>query len=198
MAHRDAQVSIIMGRNGTGKSYMMHKIIKALKGRAIVITLNGAPQIWRQYPEIDVSKKENWKFKKGIKQVYYMRHEKDTMKYIHQNFNGGIIIFDDCRGYMSSNTDHDIYLKRLLIDFRHKMLDLYFVVHAPTDVPPRIWAFYKTAFIGATDALFPKGRIATGSADRILAAQKRVNDAFRIADAKNDNSHYGLFIKVVP
>lgn len=196
--NRDAQVTMIMGRNGTGKSYLTHTIIKALKGRAIVITLNGAPKIWRQYPEIDISKPSSWKWKKGIRQVYYMRHEKDTMKYIHRYFSGGIIVFDDCRGYMTSNVDSDIYLKRLLIDFRHKMLDLYFVFHAPTDVPPRIWAFYRTAFIGATDAIFPKSRIATDSAERIISAQKKVNAAFRKAITRSDGSHYGLFVKVVP
>lgn len=196
--HRDAQVTMVMGRNGTGKSYLTHKIIKALKERAIVITLNGAPAIWRQYDEIDITKKESWDFKKGIKQVYYMRQEKDTMMYIHKYFNNGIIIFDDCRGYLTSNVDSDIYLKRLLIDFRHKMLDLYFVFHAPTDVPPRIWAFYRTAFIGATDAIFPKSRIQTDSAERIIAAQKRVNKAFREALAKGENGHYGLFVRVRP
>ncbi|KAA3636948.1 MAG: hypothetical protein DWQ02_07455 [Bacteroidetes bacterium] len=196
--HRDAQVTMVMGRNGTGKSYLTHKIIKALKERAIVITLNGAPAIWRQYDEIDIAKKESWNFKKGIKQVYYMRYEKDTMMYIHKYFNNGIIIFDDCRGYLTSNVDSDMYLKRLLIDFRHKMLDLYFVFHAPTDVPPRIWAFYRTAFIGATDAIFPKSRIMTDSADRIIAAQKRVNAAFRMALAKGGGRHYGLFVRVRP
>ncbi|MCB0653221.1 MAG: ATP-binding protein [Saprospiraceae bacterium] len=196
--HRDAQVTMVMGRNGTGKSYLAHTIIKAMKERVIVITLNGAPAIWRQYEEIDITKKESWKFKKGIKQVYYMRQEKDTMKYIHKYFRDGIIVFDDCRGYLTSNVDSDIYLKRLLIDFRHKMLDLFFVFHAPTDVPPRIWAFYRTAFIGATDAIFPKSRIQTDSAERIIAAQKKVNAAFRKALAKGDNSHYGLFVKVRP
>lgn len=195
---RDAQVTMVMGRNGTGKSFLTHKIIKALKTRAIVITLNGAPAIWRQYDEIDITKPEAWKFKKGIRQVYYMRQEKDTMKYIYKYFNNGIIIFDDCRAYMKANVDVDIYLKRLLIDFRHKMLDLYFVFHAPTDVPPRIWAFYRTAFIGATDAIFPKSRIQTDSAERIIQAQKRVNAAFRKAAARNDKSHYGLFVKVIP
>lgn len=196
--HRDAQVTIIMGRNGTGKSFLTEKIVKAMKRRAIVITLNGAPKIWRPYPIIDPANKEDWKFKKGIRQVWYMQHEKDTLKHIYQNFNGGLLIFDDCRSYLQSNVDSDIYLKRLLIDFRHKMLDLFFVCHAPTDVPARLWAFYSTAFIGATDALFPKSRIATNSAHKIIVTQQRVNAAFSKAKAKNNGSHYGIFQMVIP
>ena len=196
--HRDAQVTIVMGRNGTGKSYMTEKIVKAMRRRVLVVTLNGAPKIWRPYKVIDPADKKAWNYKTGIRQVWYMQHDMDTMKHIYRNFNNGILVFDDCRGYLSSNTDHDIYLKRLLIDFRHKMLDLFFVCHAPTDVPSRLWAFYSTAFIGATDALFPKSRIATDSVAQIIAAQKSVNAAFRKAKAKNNGSHYGIFKMVIP
>lgn len=195
--HRDAQVTIILGRNGTGKSTFAQGIIKEMGRRAVVITLNGTPKIWRQYPAIDPSDPKAWDFK-GIVNVYYMQHEDDTMKYIHTYFRDGILLFDDCRGYIKSNVDSDVYLKRLLIDFRHKMLDLFFVAHAPTDVPPRVWAFYSTAFVGATDALFPKGRISTDSAMELIEAQQRVNRKFREAKAKADNSHYGLFEVVIP
>ena len=196
--HRDAQVTIVMGRNGTGKSYLTEKVVKAMKRKVVVVTLNGAPAIWRQYPVIDPADKDAWKWKKGIRQVWYMQHEKDTFKHIYRNFNNGILVLDDCRGYLKSNVDADPYLKRFLIDFRHKMLDLFFVCHAPTDVPARLWAFYSTAFIGATDALFPKSRIATDSAHEIIKAQQAVNRAFRIAKERKDGSHYGIFRMVVP
>ena len=198
MQHRDAQVTIIMGRNGTGKSTFCEKIIKVMKQRAVVVTLNGAPKIWRQYKAIDPANKKDWEFKSGIRQIFYMQHEKDTIKYIHRNFRNGVLIFDDCRGYLTSNVDSDIYLKRLLIDFRHKMLDLFFVCHTPTDVPPRIWGFYSTAWIGATDALFPKSRIATDSAEKIIVAQQKVNEEFRKAKAADNGGHYGIFLRVVP
>jgi molybdopterin-guanine dinucleotide biosynthesis protein len=198
MEHRDAQVTIIMGRNGTGKSTFAEKIIKSMKQRAVVVTLNGAPKIWRSHKVIDPADPKEWKFKKGIRQVWYMQHEKDTMKHIYKNYHDGLLIFDDCRGYLSSNVDADMYLKRLLMDFRHKMLDLFFICHAPTDVPARLWGFYSTAFIGATDALFPKSRIATDSAEKIIQAQKTVNASFKKAKLKNDGSHYGIFLMVMP
>ena len=196
--HRDAQVTIIMARNGTGKSTFCERIVKAMKQRAVVVTLNGAPKIWRQYKAIDPADKKAWNFKSGIRQVYYMQHEKDTIRHIYRNFHNGVLILDDCRGYLSSNVDADIYLKRLLIDFRHKMLDLFFVCHTPTDVPPRIWGFYSTAWIGATDALYPKSRMATDSAEKIIVAQQEVNEAFRKAKVKGDGGHYGIFLRVAP
>ena len=56
--HRDAQVTIIMARNGTGKSTFCERIVKAMKQRAVVVTLNGAPKIWRQYKAIDPADKK--------------------------------------------------------------------------------------------------------------------------------------------
>lgn len=196
MEHRDAQVTIVMGKNGTGKSTFCENIINGVGHRALVVTLNGAPKIWRQYPLVDVSKKKDLQFSKGIRQVYFMQHDEDTYEYIYRNFRNGILLFDDCRGYLGSNVDKNIWFKRLLMDFRHKMLDLFFVCHTPTDVPPRIWGFASDVFVGATDALFPKGRIHTHSAEQIIEAQRIVNETFRRRKDLGDGSHYGIFARI--
>lgn len=196
MEHRDAQVTIVMGKNGTGKSTFCERIIDEVGHRALVVTLNGAPKIWRRYPLVDVARKKDLQFKNGICQVYFMQHDEDTYEYIYRNFRDGILVFDDCRGYLSSNVDKNIWFKRLLMDFRHKMLDLFFVCHTPTDVPPRIWGFASDVFVGATDALFPKGRIFTHSADQIIEAQRVVNENFKRCKDLGDGSHYGIFARI--
>lgn len=196
MQHRDAQVTIVMGKNGTGKSTFCQKIINGVGDRALVVTLNGAPKIWRQYPMVDAANKKQMAFKNGIAQCWFMQHDDDTYEHIYKNFGNGMLIFDDCRGYLGSNVDQHIWFKRLLMDFRHKMLDLYFVCHTPSDVPSRIWGFASDIFVGATDALFPKGRISTASADQIIEAQRIVNQRFRAAKEKGDGSHYGIFKRI--
>ena len=90
MAHRDAQVTIIIGRNGTGKSTFCKEIIDGIKGRALVCTYNGAPNIWRKYKEVNIKKSDSMRFKKGIRQVIAGRYEisrnqNDTFKYIYKN-----------------------------------------------------------------------------------------------------------------
>ena len=92
--------------------------------------------------------------------------------------------------------DNDRYFRQLLLDFRHRMLDLFFVVHTPSDVPPRVWGFTSTVFVGATDSLVNKSQIKTDSADRIIEAQREINGLYREAKRREDSSHYGLF-KVV-
>lgn len=197
---RDAQTTIIIGRNGTGKSTYCKKILDKLKGKAIVVTYNGAPKIWRKYKEARIDDpKHMQKFQKGVRQVIAARYEdgrkNHTFKYIYKNFRNGTVIFDDCRGYINSNIDNDQYFRHLMLDFRHKMLDLFFVVHSPSDVPPRVWGFASTVFVGSTASFLrpAQASIDTESVNKIVAAQHSVNDAFRKAKAKNDASHYGLF-----
>lgn len=61
---RDAQITIIIGRNGTGKSTFCEQIIKSIKGRALVCTYNGMPKIWRPYPEVNIKDKKRWPSKR--------------------------------------------------------------------------------------------------------------------------------------
>lgn len=196
--HRDAQVTIVMGRNGTGKSTLVKTIADALGGRIVVLTMNGMPEIWRSYPVIDAAQAKAWEWKSGIRQVWYMKHEKDTFKYIHRYFRDGILILDDCRNYVTSNLDNNEYLKHILIDFRHLMIDPYFIVHSPGQVPKQVWTFYSNAIIMATDALFAKNSVSIDSGERIVAAQKEVNQEYSTALKKGDGSHYGIFRLIQP
>jgi ABC-type oligopeptide transport system ATPase subunit len=198
---RDAQITIVIGRNGTGKSTFCEKLVKGMGARALAVTYNGMPKIWRPYPEVDITHKKKMTFKKGIRQVIAARYEEGRNKnkvfhYVYKHYRDGVIIWDDCRGYIGSAVDTNQAFRQLLLDFRHKMLDMIFVVHSPTDVPPRVWGFTTTVWVGATDALVNKSQVKTSSADEIIAAQQYVNKVFRAAKQRGDNSHYGLFKKV--
>lgn len=196
--HRDAAIIIVMGKNGTGKSTLAKKFIDAQGGRILVITMNNAPKIWRPYPIIDAADPGSYKdWESGIKQVCHIQHGKDTMDYVHKYFHNGILVLDDCKAYVPTNVDNDLGLKRIMIDFRHKMLDVYFIVHGPTQVPRQVWAFYSYAWVGATDALFDK-RLPIDSCSRLLEAQKDVNERYSAARDRNDGSHYGIFKLVKP
>jgi hypothetical protein len=196
--HREAEITIIIGRNGTGKSTFCEKIIKGMGQRALAVTYNGMPKIWRPYREANIRNAKEMAFKKGIRQVIAARyeesrHKNDVFEHIYRNYHDGIIVWDDCRGYIHSAVDNNQYFRQLLLDFRHRMLDMIFVVHSPADVPPRVWGFASTIWVGATDALVNKSQVRTASADRIIQVQEKVNRDFLSAKGRNDGSHYGLF-----
>lgn len=192
VAYRDSQISIVMGSTGTGKSYLTNQVLKKIGyKKVLIITMTGMPKIWREHKEIDASKKESYNFT-GFRQIMYARHDKKTFDYIHKYFRNGVLVLDDCRNYLPAALDHLQALRNIVIDHRHLMTDMFFICHAPSDVPPKIWAFARTYFIGATQSLIPKS-MGLEAKEEILAAQREVNKAFKAARARNDGSHYGIF-----
>jgi len=77
------------------------------------------------------------------------------------------------------------------------MIDLIFITHSPKDVPPSLWQYASNIFVGATDQLFSKSQVQTFSSEKIIEVQREVNGYFLKAKVRNDQSHYGVFRRVV-
>lgn len=204
-AARDAQVTVIFGTNGTGKSYLARQLITAIGGRALVVTYAGMPKIWHDVPIIQADDPKAWQnWTSGIRQVIAAQYEDDkrdtknhVFEYIFRYYRGGSVVFDDCREYISSNRLSDYpYLKKLLSAFRHVELDVFFVMHGPGDVPRQIWNYTRTTFVGHTNATITKSDIRSAIADEIIKAQGLLKPEFVKRKAQGDGSHRGLFIKI--
>lgn len=201
--HRDAQVTVTIGMNGTGKSYLNRKFIESIGGRAVVITYAGMPKIWRDVPVINAADPNAWQWESGLRQIiaeHYEHPTKETKNYVFQHiydhFRGGSILFDDCKEYITDKISNHPYLKRILSSFRHKEFDLFFIVHSPGDVPKKVWTYTTTTFVGHTDELINPSQLRLSSSYKILKAQQQVAPVFQQRKKRNDNSHYGLFVRV--
>lgn len=196
--HRDAKITLIVGKNGTGKSTFAKNLVEKVADRAVVVSYVGASSCWTSFPWIDLRDKEQMNTFKGVYHCAYAQYEEKTLEYLFKNLKRSWLIFDDCRDYLDARIDKDIYFRRILTHFRHHMLDPVFIAHAPPEIPRRVWAYNYTLWIGATDMKFDKSQIGSFSADKILSAQEQVNKLYSDAVRKNDGSHYGIFKWVVP
>ena len=206
--HRDCKLTIIFGRNGTGKSTFVRKRIEAAKRRGLVISYNNKHKIWKDLKKVDVSDPKSMNWKKGLRHAVAEDYESYTktgrlepnknqvFKHIDHYFRNGIVLFDDCKEYTPNAVHLNVHLKRLLIDFRPNMVDMYFVAHSPLDVPKRAWQHASYVFVGATDSLMDKSHYNSTNAHTIREAQETVNELFRKRVEKNDKSHYNLFKKI--
>lgn len=201
--HRDAQVVIIFGKNGTGKSYFCKQIVEAMGDKALIITYAGMPKIWENVPVLDASKPSEWReWETGIKQVIAADYEEgrtgnNIFELIYKYYRKGVVVFDDCREYIASNriTDYP-FLKKLLSSFRHLELDMFFVMHAPTDVPPQVWMYTTTTWVGHTNKVIKPSDLRIGNAEEIIQAQEKIKPEFLKREARGDGSHRGLFIRI--
>lgn len=204
VAVRDAQVTVIIGKNGTGKSYLSKKIVESIGGKAVIITYAGMPKIWQDVPVLNAADPKAWEgWTTGLRQIVAANYEHPTketqnmvFEYIYKYFQGGIVVFDDCREYITDKISSHPYLKRILSSFRHRELDLFFVVHSPGDVPRKVWTYTSTTFVGHTDELINTSQLRLSSSVEILKAQERIRPIFLAARDKDNGSHYGLFIRV--
>lgn len=198
---RQPFVFVVMGSNGTGKSTFAHKLITKSKQKTLVVTESGMPEIWRQYPEAQLDSFKQSEKMPRVQQVFAMRYM-DKKSYlvadlIRKKFTNGLVIFDDCKGYISDNIANTPGLKNLLIDFRHLGLDLCFVVHTPNQLPPQVWAHTKYAFVGKATMMNRDRQNAITEPEKFLETQRIVNEEFNRRFALGNASHYGLFKKIV-
>lgn len=128
---------IIVGTNGTGKTTLLHEMVKKTGKRTLVVDPDGYE--WRKAPTVDSSMIEevNLKLKKG-KTVKIVAPEAEDIKEL-DHFTRGNLILDDCRYYVDSRLDKDI--RKLFIRRRQKQIDIFAVSHSLVDVPPSFYTY---------------------------------------------------------
>ncbi len=200
MSKRQPFIFSVMGTNGTGKSTFASKIIQKSKQRTLIVTQSGMPEIWRGYKEVRLDKGGLATSKDRVNQVFAMRYYKGKYTYvcqlIHKHFRDGLVLFDDCRGYIGDNVDHTLGLRDLLMDFRHLGLDIGFIVHAPDDLPPRVWSHTKYCFVGKTTLMGRDRQKKISNPELFLDVQMKINKEYLIRKNRKNNGHYGLFKRV--
>ena len=138
-----------MGANGTGKTTLARQIIHNSGQRALIITPDDIEWSERDaagnelYPMTDLTQNADFVFS-GCRRHIYDGKKKRTLKAI-QNFKKGILVFDDCRSYLTAQTDE--YLHSLLIRRRQREIDLIFIVHGASDLLPKVFTFATDIFL---------------------------------------------------
>ena len=205
-------MTLVWGRNGTGKSYFLdqrlQKVANATNRKCLVVTYDNTHKQWQKYPKVHVGDKKNLKYK-GIKHTLAKKYEtlsksgrinkygNQVFEHILENFRNGIIAFDDCKLYTPPDIMVNFACKQLFINFRPLMADIYFVTHSPKDVPPQMWQHVSFVFVGPTDTMLDKSVYKSSSHGKIIEAQEKVNELYQKALLKGDKSHFGIFKRVV-
>jgi hypothetical protein len=197
---RLCELIIIWGRNGTGKSTLAKQLMDGIGGRRLLVTKTGAPKIWHDVPIINVTNKAHYKFQNETRQVLARLRDdhpspgkNDTFINIYDNYRNGILMLDDCMQYLEANTTNVPGLKDILIEYRHRMLDVFLIVHGPEQVPPKIWDHASGVVVMSTPRLINPNRVKIDGVEEMLAAQKRVNEKFKAAKSRDDGTQYGIY-----
>lgn len=148
---RQTKRIVIIGTNGTGKTTLLHRIVHNAAQKTIIITPHDME--WREtdpngqplYPDNQLLMREDFEYTGIQKHIF---DPERTLKAI-RNFRRGLIVFDDCRAYLDARTDKAIHT--LMISSRQNMVDMIFVAHGFTEVPPKVFTFATEYFLFRTE-----------------------------------------------
>lgn len=182
---RAAKLTIILGTNGTGKTTILKRIIKASNdSRVLIITPDYAE--WTEYPENELKGKDDFLFTGVMRHIYDGSKFGTLQKLVY--LKKCTIVFDDCRAYLKSSTAEEIH--KLIIRRRQRETDIFAVGHGFTEVPPKFFTFASDLFLFRTTDNIARRKDCLKDFDRMKEAQERVNKK-----ANTVNAHYFEYIK---
>lgn len=191
-----SRLSIIIGTNGTGKSTLAVKLFSASPRKVLVVDFDGSEPLWQQFEFIDITDKaamESWTG--GVRKTYFALYNEQTLPKVLEFFRNGILVLDDCRNYCKSSMAEGV--ERLMIQRRQKMLDIFALGHAFSEIPPRFYNFCSKIYLFSSMSSPAKRREELRDIDKIIEIWRRVNA--RATDTKKawlksgnikDNIHY--------
>lgn len=138
---RNSGLFSFVGINGTGKTTLALKMAMATHKKIIYLLPDFSDMKTDVYKELKV-----FDFK-GIRKLLY---SKDNMQLIKENFRNGVLFFDDVKMLIPSNLEHDKELYYMLIRRRQLNIDLFFVSHGFTEIPPKLFTFINYFIIFET------------------------------------------------
>ncbi len=185
MTERATKLIIVLGYNGTGKTTFVKKIVMnelKHKRRALIVTPDDIE--WNTIEMV------NPRFPERIRNYVLARrliYEDGILPIIANNYRNGLLIFDDCRAYLTAQTDSDLH--NLLIRRRQKMIDIIAVGHGFTEVPPKLFTFASEIVLFRTIDNIDRRKNVLKDFAAMQAAQARINQK------AEKNPHY---FEVIP
>lgn len=144
------QVLAILGRRGSGKTYYVKQLIQAYRAKhqyqkiLVVDTLDHPA--YREIPTIDVDLIRRWK--QAATYRIFGSNTDEIFRAVSTIYNG-LVIFEDSSKYLRRVLPDEV--RKFIIDTKQRNLDLIFLFHGFSYVPPELFRLMDNIVIFKTD-----------------------------------------------
>ncbi len=163
----------MLGTNGTGKSTQVAKMVRAYikaGGRALIVTPDDRE--WNRIPLIDITNSKKLTSFKGTRRTIFL--EDETLDIIDREYQNGMLVFDDCRAYLTSSVTKQLH--SLLIRRRQNHTNMIFVAHGFTELIPKIFTFATHYLLFRTRDKIEKRKDNIKDFEKMRLAVERINE----------------------
>lgn len=145
---RIVKLICVVGTNGTGKTYLANEFVQnELKNNGKVLVVTTHDNEWTNLEDLTTFNN----FDSGAKRLLmYPDEENDTIRRVSEKFYNGLLVLDDCGGYLGNNPPK--FFKTLMINRKQLMLDILFTAHSLRDLPKAIFSFNPVIILKNTTA----------------------------------------------
>ena len=126
------KIILVVGRKATGKTTFCKQLLNIDKKKSIIVDSFDHPS-YREYKSIDVTQINRWK--SGRVRVY-TSPPLESLNVIFNRCNTCTVVLEDAKRYIKPNVQ-DIITKAI-IEHRNRDIDIIFMFHQLSDVPPYI------------------------------------------------------------
>lgn len=154
---RAAKCTLVLGFNGTGKTTFLRQLFLRMLsatqergGRLKILIVTPDDTEWQEFPENALATPDDYIFD-GIQRHIWQDIVGEDKHYSLERiamFTNGIVVFDDCKVYFGDNLPQEIV--NLFVRRRQRSLDVFFVGHGFTTIPPKAFTYYSDAILFRT------------------------------------------------
>lgn len=187
MNKRINNVSVVLGRRGSGKTTYIRKLIEeyriASPLQKILIADTLDHPMYRDIPAIDIELLKRWK-KPNIYRIYGSNTD-EILTTINTHLQNALIVFEDASKYIRRQLSDDV--RSFILDSKQKNLDLIFLFHGFSYVPPEMFRVIDNIVMFRCDnPEYRKNDIV--AFDEVKAAYERV--------IKSENPYYHETVRI--
>lgn len=166
-------VSVVLGRRGSGKTTYIRELIGHYRQvhpqQKILIVDTLDHPAYRDVPSIDVDLLKRWKMPNTYR--IYGSHTDEIFNTIKNNLWNALVVFEDASKYIRRQLSDEV--RSFILDSKQKNLDLIFLFHGFSYVPPEMFRVIDNIVLfRCDDPSYRKNDIV--AFDEVLKAWKKV------------------------